>query len=82
MPPSNSTKVLLASLNFKYDSRLSPHPTCSAQFISSTITTALDGYCPKVFSRKEEAKKWRGKIMVLRNKVDKGTTEIWVKEIK
>jgi hypothetical protein len=38
--------------------------------------------CPKVFSRKDEAKKWRGKLMVLRNKVDKGTTEIWVKEIK
>jgi len=35
-----------------------------------------------VFSRKEEEKKWRGKMMVLRNKVDKGTTEIWVKEIK
>jgi hypothetical protein len=44
---------------------------------NSTITRALDGYCPKVFSRKEEKKKWREKIMVLRNKVDKGTTEIW-----
>ena len=35
-----------------------------------------------MFSRKEEKKKWRGKIMVLREKVDKGTTEIWVNEIK
>jgi len=32
-----------------------------------------------VFSRKEEENKWKGKMMVLRNKVDKGTKEIRVK---
>jgi hypothetical protein len=35
-----------------------------------------------VFSHKEEKNKWRGKSMVLRKKVGKGTTEIWVNEIK
>jgi hypothetical protein len=71
MQPSNSTMVLLSSKTLNTILVFPPHAR-SSHFIYSTITRAVDGYCPKVFTLKED-KKWRGIIMVLRNIVDKGT---------